>query len=84
MEKPLKQNKPAEASPSVIYMRTLKTYQPVQLNQKLDTHFTNKRQGMEDIVIEFHVDKQLIHLYLGKKDHKIIVPANVAWMEPVE
>lgn len=73
--------KPQPSSKVLFQIATLKTYQPVMFHQKLDTHFTPKRQGMEKIEITYDPELQLITLK-SDKDHKIIVPANVAWMEP--
>lgn len=65
----------------ILQIKVLKTYQPVEFNKQLDTYFTPERQGMKDIHIEFNVTQQLIHIRQGKI-HRIVVPANVQYMDP--
>jgi hypothetical protein len=70
------------ATTTLISMKTVKTYQPVSFNHKLDTFFTAARSGMEGLTIEFCPEHQLIHMRQPGGDYKIIVPANIQYMEP--
>ena len=81
---PQKPNKSTAAKTDlVIQMKTLKTYQPVEFNKNLEKYFKTTRPGMEGLTIEFNVTQQIIYLRQPDKGCRIVVPANVEYMEPV-
>ena len=86
MEPNVKLNKtaPAKHAGEVLAVKVLKTYQPVQFNKNLDKHFTADRPGMDGLVITFDTKRQIIFISQPGKDNKIVVPANVEFMELAE
>ena len=69
---------------NLLAIKTLKTYQPVQFNKNLDKHFTAERPGMEGMVITFDTDRQIIIIEQQGRDKKVVVPANVEFLELLE
>ena len=65
------------------YVKTLKTYQPVEFGptKELHNYFTSRNKKFEHLVMEYDPDMQFIHLRMGSI-HRIIFPANIQFMEP--
>ena len=73
-----------DSSAHLLNVKTLKTYQPVEFKHNLETFFTARRPGMEGMLITFDTKQQIIHIKQPGKDYKVVVPANVAYIEILE
>lgn len=78
---PKKTSKATAGSEQVLDIKTLKTYRPVKFGRDVDSFFTAKRPGMEGMTIKFDTARQLIIIEQPNVDRKIVLPANVEFME---